>query len=398
MLIKYAARSFIRYLLQNMLTVLQLSSVFIITAFMLSSLSLRLSRYLPFHEEFEGSGRLAVFSSFAYSGKLTGEYSMINSSNDFKQMLGFDVTSLGIHFCDAYIKGGENEFIVRSADSELLKRYEPALKEGEWLSKKSLCAAVSANSGYSVGDRLTLFYCTSDGQEKELEITVACVIKENEKLAGLTGENDGQQANTFELFFKSAESDDSKKLILLDESLLPDDMARAYTGTVVLSYKEASDESRITKLLSDSGCIYSISMNTVRSESRKYLYIHTYELLPLMIIILIMALTSSISTSALSTRQQLNDHSIFILCGMRKEKCMIFSLIESIICLFLAFVIFLLLSSLITYFSPDRFYLCFDLFTFLGIFIISLIFISFSLTVPFLMISKTDIKTMLMCT
>ena len=391
MLFKYAAKSFKRYLFQNLLTVIELTAALIMTALMLSSLSLRLSRYTPFINEFEGSGILAVFDTFAYNGELTGEFTPINTDNELSYALGSDVKALGIHFCNAYVKDKESEYIINSADSELLRRYQPKLKEGEWFKEKGFTASVSAGSGYFLGDKITITYFTADNEQKELEVKVTSVIKEEEKLAGFSGENDKQQKDTFELFYREAESDD-KKLILLDESTLPYDMVRAYTGTVLVSFKGEADEETITKALHDSGCIYSVSLGNVKKESRKYLYIRIYELLPLIIILCIMAFTGSISTAALSTRQQIRDYGIFILCGLKKQKCIVIGLIESLISLFIAAILSVIILVFIKTSYPERFYVTPDTFTISGGFMIAAVFLAVSLAVPLIMIRKSDVK------
>ncbi|MBR6044805.1 MAG: hypothetical protein IKP47_04120 [Ruminococcus sp.] len=393
MLIKYSVRSFRRYLIMDLLTVLQLAAVLTMIAFSVSAVSLRLSRYTPFKDEFTENGRLALIGSFAHDGDLSGSFSMINTSEEMSAYLGTDVKALGIHMCDAYI-ADRNDIVIRSADDELIERYAPMLTEGDWFGE-GLCAAVTENSEYYTGDKLTADYYTADGTKKTLELTVTAVIKNDAKLAGFSGDNDGSYKDTFELFYRSADEQDGKAVILLRESALPEDMVRAYTGTLLLNYPGDDDEQLISERLSECGANYSLPMPDLDRTSRRYLSEQLYELLPLIVILCIMALVGSISTSALSTREQLRDYSVFTLCGLRKNGCILIGLIQSVFSLLLAGVISAIACAALTFISPGRFYLEPDLLMLLGESIIAVLFIVVSVSVPALMISRSSVKELL---
>ena len=395
MLFRYALISFRRYKMQNILTVLQLAAALTMTAFMISAVSLRLSRYTPFREEFTSNGRLAVCGSFAYNGDLSGEYTMINSSEDMSRVLGNEVKVLGIHLSSAYVPGRENDFYVRSADDRIIDCYTPMLSAGEWFSGKGICAAVSENSGCKVGDSLKLHYFTADGNEKELEVTVTALVRKDGRLAGLTGENDGDQKDTFEIFYSSIESSSGKSILLLRESDMPDDMVRGFTGTMLLNYPDTTDEDALTERLTACGCIYSLPMTELDRASKNYLSQQIYELLPLIIILLIMSLIGSISTSALSTREQLRDYAVFSLCGLKKNRCILIGLMQSLICSVLAGIVSAAAMLILKAAAPERFYLSPDLLMISGVGAAALLFVIVSLTVPALMIGRYSIKDQL---
>ena len=394
MLFRYALISFRRYKMQNILTVLQLAAALTMTAFMISAVSLRLSRYTPFREEFTSNGRLVVCSSFAYNGDLSGEYTMINSSEDMSRALGADVKVLGIHLNSAYIPGRENDFAVRSADDRIIDCYTPMLSAGEWFSGEGICAAVSENSGCKVGDRFVLHYFSADGNEKEFEVTVTSLVKKDGRLAGLAGENDGSQKDTFEIFYGGIDSN-NKNTLLLRESDMPEDMPRGFTGTMLLNYSDTADEAALTERLTACGCIYSLPMSELEKASKNYLSQQIYELLPLIAILLIMALIGSISTSALSTREQLRDYAVFSLCGLKKNSCILIGLMQSFICSVLAGIVSAAAMLILGAAAPERFYLSPGLMMFSGVGTIALLFVIVSLTVPALMIGKYSVKDQL---
>ncbi len=393
MLIKYSARSFGRYLIMNLLTVIQLAAVLTMTAFSVSAVSLRLSRYTPFKDEFTSSGRVALIGSFAHNGELNGDFKMINTSEEMSAYLTTEIKALGIHMCDAYIDG-RNDIVIRSADDEIVKRYVPALSEGDWFADSGICAAVTENSGLHLEDTLTVCYCTADGTEKTLEAAVTAVIKKDAKLAGFSGDNDGPQKDTFELFYRSADEQNGKAAVLLRESDMPEDMVRSYTGTLLMNYSNA-DEKLITEKLSACGANYSINMTELDKIGRRYLSEQLYELVPLIVILCIMTLVGSISTSALSTREQLRDYSVFTLCGSRKNSCILIGLIQSIMALLLAALTALSAGAMLMHIFPGRFYFRPDLLMLLSEGIIAVLFIAVSLGVPALMIGRSSVKELL---
>lgn len=394
MLFKYSLKSFRRYLFQNTLTTLQLSAALLIAAFMLSAVYLRLSRYLPFYEEFTSEGKLAVFTGFAYNGDLSSDYKAIDNSSDMSELLGIKVKTLGVHNCGAFIQGRENEIAVISVDDELIERYTPPLASGKWFEGERICAAVSADSGYSLGDSVRLKYYTSEGSEQTFSATITALIKEDAKIAGLSGENNGEQKDTFELFYQSSVKQDKSSVLLLKQSDLPSSKQSAYTGTVLItgSGLETSD---ITEKLSKSGCIYSVSMRELDKASRRYLLLKLYELLPIILILCIMSFITSISTSALSSREQINDYAAFTLCGLEKNKCIIIGLIQSIICLCSALVICIAAASVLIRLYPERFYIEPNAFLLSGDAGIMLIYIIIATAVPAAMIGRTTVKDML---
>ncbi|MBR1764272.1 MAG: hypothetical protein IJ746_02655 [Ruminococcus sp.] len=396
MLFRYALRSMRKYLLGNALTVMQLAAVLCMTAFMISSVSLRLARWAPFRDEFSGSGRLVVFTSFAHNGDLTGNFSMVNTNADMSALLGTEVKALGTHMCSADIKDGLDGIVLRSADRELINRYSPELKAGEWFKGSGLCAAVTEGCGYSLGDRIVIGCDTREDGRRELTAEVTAVISGKAKLAGFAGENDGPQAETFELFYRCPEEDSGTRgVVLLDDSALPEDMVRAYAGAVLLSYPEGADEEQITELLRGAGSVFSISMPALEEASRSYLALRVRDLLPLTVILCVMALVSSISTAALSTRQQLRDYAVLSLCGLRKGRCVVIGLMQNAVCLCLAGAVSAAGAALIRAHWPESLYLHLDVLLLAGEAAIGALFLLVSLAAPALMIGRSRIQDVL---
>ncbi|SDB04924.1 hypothetical protein SAMN02910317_00168 [Ruminococcaceae bacterium FB2012] len=136
-------------------------------------------------------------------------------------------------------------------------------------------------------------------------------------------------------------------------------------------------------------------MTELDRASKNYLSQQIYELLPLIIILLIMSLIGSISTSALSTREQLRDYAVFSLCGLKKNRCILIGLMQSLICSVLAGIVSAAAMLILKAAAPERFYLSPDLLMISGVGAAALLFVIVSLTVPALMIGRYSIKDQL---
>ena len=108
-----------------------------------------------------------------------------------------------------------------------------------------------------------------------------------------------------------------------------------------------------------------------------------------------MALIGSISTSALSTREQLRDYAVFSLCGLKKNSCILIGLMQSFICSVLAGIVSAAAMLILRAAVPERFYLSPGLQMISGVGMIALLFVIVSLTVPALMIGKYSVKDQL---
>ena len=69
------------------------------------------------------------------------------------------------------------------------------------------------------------------------------------------------------------------------------------------------------------GCAFSVDLTEMDQNSKQYLYQQLYQLLPIVAVLLVLVLVSSISSSALATRRRLRDYAMFYLCGMQWKQC-----------------------------------------------------------------------------
>lgn len=398
MLFKYALRSFRRYAFQNLLTILQLSAALTMTVFMISAVSLRLNRFEPFEDYFAGDGCLAVYSSWAHSGDLSGDFKPISSSRDMSEYLSAEAETLGAHISDAEVKGSELRLRVVSLDEEVTARYAPPLAAGKWFRGSGVEAAVTEGCGYSVGDTVELEYFHADGSTATLKAAVTSLLKKDARVPGQFGANDGPQANTFELFYSTAEDERNDGFVLLRESDLSGDMFRPYFGTVLISFKNSPTEAQreeYRRLLAESGSSFTLDNDQLMSQSRRYLSERIYELLPLIVILGIMAFVGSISTSALSTRQQLRDSAVFALCGLPFGRSVVIGAIQSLMCLAVSGAVSAAAVATLRQLYPDRLYALPDARVLWGTGAIALMFMAVSLIMPVIILYRSSVRELL---
>ncbi|MBE6844955.1 MAG: hypothetical protein E7508_04475, partial [Ruminococcus sp.] len=130
-LIKYSLRIFKRNKLLNFYIILQMTMVFVMTLFMVSSFVSRYQYYSPFSEYINQTG---YFSKLSSATEILNNYADEPSdiSSAMKNVSEDNViASYRVNF------ESNNKFAVSafSYDNELYQKYSPQLKSGNWLNK-----------------------------------------------------------------------------------------------------------------------------------------------------------------------------------------------------------------------------------------------------------------------
>ena len=82
------------------------------------------------------------------------------------------------------------------------------------------------------------------------------------------------------------------------------------------------DQKQITRL----GGVFSATLSEINDNSISYFKVQIFNYLPIIIVVLILTLVSSISITALSTRRRLHDYGIYFLCGLKWKSCCLVNL------------------------------------------------------------------------
>lgn len=331
----------------HLATVLQLTAALLLTAVMVSSISLRFERYLPFQDAFESKGLLILYPTQPTAERqdgmlypVTDEALMMSYFPQAKQILSPYGTGITYETNGGFYKP------IAYAD-DMLNAYSPMLSEGRWLSPQSASdmpeVVVSNHTGNTqVGDVITVqIDYEQDGQwlKEDMQVKVVGMLEDGASVAGLTGTNAGATADTFHLFYRSYSESIDQPLMIFSRTQLEAHSEKAqffYSGTMMVLYEDTATEDVLKEGAKGASALGAIGKPTawtleiIDENSKVYLYHQMFNLLPIIIVLLILTAVSSISSSALGVRSRLRDYTIFYLTGLRWRQCALINLVQSL--------------------------------------------------------------------
>ena len=139
-----------------------------------------------------------------------------------------------------------------------------------------------------------------------------------------------------------------------------------------------------------------MKLSEINKNSIAYFKVQIYNYLPIIIVVLLLTLVSSISITALSTRQRLKDYGIYYVCGLKWKSCCIvnlfYSLIITVSSVFCATVL-MIFSKYIP--KLDQTVILWNIWVFISVLLISILFIIGSMMMPLIIIGKNTPKEVL---
>ena len=335
MLLRCALKNIKRSKLMSVLTVCEMTCAAVITLVMVSSVMIRFRNYTPFRDMFESNGLYCEFSSAA-NKDFYGE----NKAEDFiadDDILQFLHSPESIAACNTVSCGvqwdnGLLEVNNFSYNDEVIRRFAPKLKSGRWLkeSTKADCieCVVSKNEyGWEEGSSIQI-----DLGGKNYTAQVVGVLEENAKLPG--GFAVHSTGDDFNAFFNpySCEIEQKPLIVFSSQYLQKQGAVQGLFSGCLITYPDSVTKDQLKEdqqTLAKFGCAYSMPLTDLDKNSKLYLYRHLYDMLPIIIVILVLAFVSSVSSSALTMRTRLKDYAVFCICGMRWKQCVLIELIRS---------------------------------------------------------------------
>lgn len=335
----------------NILIILEMTAAIIVFSVMISSILIRYAYYEPLKDIFESKGYYALLDleyenqekNNLVHGNELGEY----IENPQKVIS----TSAVFIFEDSSGNKEISHSVCRSYNDEAIKLFSPKLKNGRWLNTSEeadiIETVISENPfGWKVGDRLEIcFYGDHEGIYHTVEI-----VGEIEKGARLFGLNARlNEAQDFNLCYSVYDYKyEEAPLMLFSSEYLdsveipvdadpPAEITQRPLGVHLIVYGNDTSEEvleegkRALGEMAQVGLANTIDFESLEPNSRKYLYMQVYDLLPVIIAIFILTLVSSVSSTAISTRERLRDYSIFYITGLRWNQCIWINLIQSAI-------------------------------------------------------------------
>lgn len=357
-LLKTAWNDFRKNSIVNIFIILQVAVSLIITAVMISAISVRSQYYTPFRDILTSNGIFIKFSSSPnYDSSQMNIYDYLDNDDILQECPDAD----HIYAChsmfgsiDSFHNG--ESFTLQSYDDEFIKRYQPELTDGRWLTSdiesNQIEIVVSENDyGVKVGDVLSL---TGINYPNSTSFTgkVVGIFQDDSKIIGGGLYDYGNSDMNFNsIYYPFNHTIENQIFVLASYSAIQnitnhfvllfdtDYVVQPIISSVILTYPDNVSKEQIEadkeKLL-QYGWANAISLDELNQNSIAYLLEKAEIFLPIIIILFILASVSSISSSALIVRKNLKNYSLYYISGLQWKNCSLVNLLYSIISLTIA--------------------------------------------------------------
>lgn len=417
-LLKTAWNEFKKNIIMNIFIALQIAVSLVITAVMISTISIRSQYYTPFKDIFASNGIFLKFTSYPnFNTSQMNIYDFLDNDDILNECLDADhvyscYSMFG--FVDSF-DHGEN-YLLQSYDDEWIEKYQPELADGRWLTSTAASnqieIVVSENDyGVNIGDVLSF---TGYNYPDETNFTgkVVGIFKDNAKIVGGNLYDNGSLNMNFNSVYYPFNHEIEGKIVILashtaiqsitnDFELMfdTDYVVQPILSSVIITYPDDVSkeiiESDKEKLL-QYGLANSITLDELNKNSVKYLLEKAEIFFPIIIILFILASVSSISSSALIARKNLRNYALYYVSGLQWKHCSIVNLLHSIISLILSVVVGFVVLFVIPYTEfADSIKIIWSRYVIVAFAILILLQLIISMIMPIIIIGKNTPKQIL---
>lgn len=384
------------------LSALQLTICFVITVIMVSSLSIRFSRYSPIKDYLNADGLFCLFATPANEDITLQNIWDYLDDTEIQAKLSKVDDVLAVNYPYVYYNSenpDQYRFNKISYNDSLIKCYTPELSEGRWLNvstnSSELEIVISENNyDWKIGDKIPLlFYNLPDCTIADA--TIVGILKDESKIPGSLTLN---QKDFNDFYMTYSTQIEEIPLIILNSDFLRQNsnICQGEYCANIIKYKAGitdSERKENREILIRHGAVFTEENSIINANSKNYLYSEAYNLLPIIIVLIGMILISTFSFTALTTRKRLKDYSIFYIEGLQWSQCYRINLLQcayiSLLSLIMAFILLIVLKNIISYAIIINFLTL----TFIAVEIIIFYIIAF--VMPFMLISKNTPKEIL---
>lgn len=360
-LFKTALKSIKKNLALSLMIFVQSAALFLTTSIMVSSVYLRMRAYYPFKDYYNSKG--FCFFMGTRDRLLDKNGNIITSSETVLEETSADSivaahsvsTDLYFESKDIYFEkslvelynespdpeglGGDNFITLdgMSYDDEIINRYTPELSAGRWLDPNAgeIEAVIASDySGLSIGDEVYMWLPT-ENDRINARVKIVGKIKDGTRIFGAPS---GLESPDYRNILSVYHDDEDNPLILFSYSVLEKqqpDVFQPINHAAMAKYPDTADPEVIDKDIKAIGETASImgltSMEDIEARSMRFINEQLYMLLPIIIVLTVMVLISSINASALAARNRLRDYAKFYIVGLTWRKCALVNLLQAVI-------------------------------------------------------------------
>lgn len=416
MLLKTALRNLQKNPVTNIICLIQLSAVFLITAVMVSAMSVRYRTYEPVRDILESNGVYCMYSLACGAVKPGGVTvdirDSIFSTEELREFMQADsvITIQTAAAIPCGFNGEETDInLYKPAhplfyDDELLSRYKPEIKSGRWISKDSDELEVVIPEGMygaDIGDTIS-FWIVQVNEPKQMTVRVVGILKDGTEILGRERYRE-EYGDNYRLMYKPyyLELEEGNNPVMLASSsalnrLYPN--VEAMMDSAFFLYDDMTEEetARVLRNAAQLSPFITIQLSEMNANSKAYLREQLLQLLPIVVVLLILVIVSAVSVSAISARQRLTDYAKFYILGLRWRQCAAVNFFQSLVVSAAALVIsvVLLAAAKLTPLS-DTIMIIINPWLALALLGILALYLAFSMIMPLLMIGTTTPKQLL---
>lgn len=414
MLLKTALRNLRKNPVMNIICLVQLIAVFMITAVMVSAMSIRYRTYEPVRDILESNGLYCVYSEICGAVKPGGATvdirDSIFSADELREYMQAD-SVITIQIASAIPNGfnGErtDETLYKPArplfyDDEILRRYKPELKKGRWISGDSDELEVvipEGTYGADIGDTID-FLIVQVADPVQVSMRVVGILEDGTEILGRErprNETGDIYRLMYEPYYINIEGDRNPVMLASSsalERLYPGTQAQMETAFFI--YNNGPDSEQWLRNAAQLSPSMVISLSDMNANSLAYLREQLLQLLPIVVVLMILVIVSAVSVSAISARQRLNDYAKFYILGLRWKQCAMVNFLQALTTGAAALVItaLVLLAAGLTPFSQSIM-IIWNPWLMLSLVGILALYLVFSMIMPLLMIGVTTPKSLL---
>ena len=373
-MLKISWKRFISSAHINIFVITQLSIVLSICLIMVSSVYSRFEYYLPLQN---------LMNQNASAVQLLSEVQGSRAAKTMSMIAFRDIDSLSKSFPDKahtwYVRyspliipteknNQKQVFISYTQNTWLL--YEPKMSEGNWTDILSSgftqngnipVIVYQHNADYELGDTLQVNKVATYDTDSDNPDTICleiCGILDNEAM--LFGGSIGEGLRNHTSFYMSvddlivSENNDAECAVFVMSQELIDSIGVAASVSPcngIITYDNDLSQEQVvinTERFHSMTGLPAENIASIKDFSLLYIMQQVYTLLPLFVCITILALISSICTSAVITKKNLHNYAIFHLCGATSNKCAMICILQAVLIsfasLFLAVCIVVIIS------------------------------------------------------
>lgn len=347
MLLKTALRNLKKNPVMNAMCFVQLAAVFLITAVMVSAMSVRYRTYNPVKDILESSGLYCMFNGNDGAVKPGGELHIdgIFTVKELNRYMKAD-RIFSIQTQTAVPNGINGKSFATDTytpahaiyyDDELLRRYAPKLKRGRWISENASELEIvipEGTYGADIGDTID-FIIVQVHNPKQVTMRVVGILEDGAEILGkerMRNESGDTYRFMYAPYYLEVE-EERNPVILASASVftkLVTDIELEF-DTAFCIYDNPDDVSKALRSAAQIGSAVTIWLDEMNENSLQYLREQLLQLLPIAVVLMILVIVNAMSVSAIAARRRLNDYAKYYVLGLRWRQCAAVNFLQSFI-------------------------------------------------------------------